>query len=90
MSNLGRRGEVWFAEIKGKRRPVLIVSHHDVVVELDRVIANITSQQPRNKYDVVLEYWKEAGFRPLLGAQKLTPFIIGSFFSKLETCTNMT
>ncbi|KIP22277.1 PemK-like protein [Anoxybacillus ayderensis] len=61
MSNLGRRGEVWFAEIKGKRRPVLIVSGHDVVVELDRVIANITSQQTRNKYDVVLEYWKEAG-----------------------------
>lgn len=34
MSNLGRRGEVWFAEIKGKRRPVLIVSHHNVVVRI--------------------------------------------------------
>ncbi|WP_461201842.1 type II toxin-antitoxin system PemK/MazF family toxin [Anoxybacillus sp. TBDG-1] len=61
MSNLGRRGEIWFAEIKGKRRPVLIVSPDDVIVELYRVIANITSQQPRNKYDVVLEYWEEAG-----------------------------
>lgn len=27
----------------------------------DVIIASVTSQQPRNQFDVVLEYWKEAG-----------------------------
>ncbi|WP_255259891.1 type II toxin-antitoxin system PemK/MazF family toxin [Lentibacillus sp. CBA3610] len=28
---------------------------------MDVIIAPITSQQPRNQFDVVLEYWNEAG-----------------------------
>lgn len=60
MSKGGRRGEVWVAQIKDKSRPVVIVSNDDVVVEIDRLVATVTSQEPRNKFDVNLEYWKEA------------------------------
>src|SRR5690625_4348594 len=53
MNSKMKQGDVWLADVlfKGKRqtkqRPV--------------IIAPVTSQQPRNQFDVVLEYWKEAG-----------------------------
>lgn len=50
MNRLGKRGEVWTVELNGKRRPVVIVSNDNVVVELDQLIATVTSQQPRNEY----------------------------------------
>lgn len=61
MSNIGRRGEIWTVELNGKRRPVLIVSNDNVIVELDHLIATVTSQHPRNEFDVEIEYWEEAG-----------------------------
>lgn len=61
MRKIGNRGEVWTVEINGKRRPVVIVSNDNVVVELDHLIATVTSQQARNEFDVVIEYWEEAG-----------------------------
>jgi mRNA interferase MazF len=61
MSKTGKRGEVWTVELNGKRRPVVIVSNDNVVVELDHLIATVTSQQVRNEFDVVIEYWEEAG-----------------------------
>lgn len=61
MSKQGKRGEVWTAELNGKRRPVVIVSNDNVIAELDQLIATISSQQSRNEFDVVIEYWKEAG-----------------------------
>lgn len=47
--------------VKWKRRPVVIVSNDNVVVELDHLIATVTSQHTRNKFDVAIEYWEEAG-----------------------------
>ncbi|WP_099355035.1 type II toxin-antitoxin system PemK/MazF family toxin [Fredinandcohnia onubensis] len=61
MSKAGKRGEVWIIELNGKRRPVVIVSNDNVIVELDQLIATITSQMARNEFDVVIEYWEEAG-----------------------------
>lgn len=59
--NAGKRGEVCTAELNGKRRPVVIVSSDHVVAEFDHLIATVTSQQARNEFDVVIEYWKGAG-----------------------------
>jgi mRNA interferase MazF len=61
MNKQGKRGEVWTAELNGKRRPVVIVSNDNVIAELDHLIATVTSQQSRNEFDVVIEYWEEAG-----------------------------
>lgn len=30
-------------------------------MDIDVIIAPVTSQEPRSQFDVVLEYWKEAG-----------------------------
>jgi len=61
MSNRGKRGEIWTVELNGKRRPVVIVSNDHVIAELDHLIATVTSQYARNEFDVLIEYWKEAG-----------------------------
>ncbi|WP_307345968.1 type II toxin-antitoxin system PemK/MazF family toxin [Metabacillus malikii] len=52
---------MWTVELNGKRRPVVIVSNDNVVVELDHIIATVSSQQTRNDFDVAIEYWEEAG-----------------------------
>lgn len=57
----GKRGEIWIVEVNGKRRPVVIVSNDNVIVELDHMILTVTSQQVRNKFDIVIENWKESG-----------------------------
>jgi mRNA interferase MazF len=54
-----RQGEVWFAELD-KRRPVVIVSNQ-LAVDLDYIVAKVTSQNARGQFDIALEYWKEAG-----------------------------
>lgn len=56
-----KRGEIWYLEINGKRRPVVIISNDNIVVELDRLVATVTSQKARNEFDVVLEDWEKAG-----------------------------
>lgn len=61
MINTGKRWEVWTVELNGKRRPVVIVSNDNVIVELDHLIATVTSQPTRNEFDVAIEYWEEAG-----------------------------
>ncbi|GAA0337456.1 hypothetical protein GCM10008967_29640 [Bacillus carboniphilus] len=61
MSKNGRRGEIWTVELNGKRRPVVIVSNDNIIAELDHLIATVSSKQVRNEFDVVIEWWKEAG-----------------------------
>ncbi|PEZ75373.1 hypothetical protein CN410_15015 [Bacillus anthracis] len=56
-----KRGEIWFLELNGKKRPVVIISNDNIVVELDRLVATVTSQEARNEFDVVLESWEQAG-----------------------------
>jgi mRNA interferase MazF len=68
MNSKVKQGEVWLADVifkdslQSKLRPVLIVGN-ELAIDVDVIIAPITSQQPRNKFDVVLEYWREAGLQ---------------------------
>ncbi|CAM3730217.1 hypothetical protein PALA111701_23195 [Paenibacillus lactis] len=63
------RGDIWVAKFsyyedptQYKMRPVIIISN-DMLNESDDVIilAPITSARPRNDYDVVIDYWEDAG-----------------------------
>ncbi|GGP16968.1 type II toxin-antitoxin system PemK/MazF family toxin [Oceanobacillus neutriphilus] len=66
MINKMKQGEVWLADVlfKGsrqtKQRPVIIVGN-ELALDVDVIIAPVTSQKARNQFDVVLEHWKEAG-----------------------------
>ena len=61
-----KQGEVWLADVifKGTRQtkqcPVVIVGN-ELALDIDVIIAPVTSQKPRNQFDIVLEYWEEAG-----------------------------
>ena len=57
------KGEIWiYKDSKsGKNRPGLIIGANNTVVEIDITIAKITSQDPRNEYDIVIENWEEIG-----------------------------
>lgn len=59
-NNFGNRGEIWIAEIKGKKRPVVVLSDDNLIAEVDHIVGTITSQNARNIYDVEIKYWKEA------------------------------
>ncbi|WP_346726987.1 type II toxin-antitoxin system PemK/MazF family toxin [Bacillus suaedae] len=52
---------MWTVDLNGKRRSVVIVSNDNVIVELDHLIATVTSQHTRNEFDVVIENWEETG-----------------------------
>lgn len=66
MSSKMKQGDVWLADVlfKGtrqtKQRPVIIVGN-ELALDVDVIIAPVTSQQPRNQFDVVLEYWEKTG-----------------------------
>lgn len=66
MTNKLKQGDVWLADVlfKGtgqtKQRPVIIIGN-ELALDVDVIIAPVTSKQPRSQFDVVLEYWKEAG-----------------------------
>lgn len=71
MKSTGKRtakqGEVYLAEVifrdlqgGSKLRPVVVVSK-DIVIDIDVIVASVTSTQSRNEYDIVLEHWDEAG-----------------------------
>jgi hypothetical protein len=49
VSKIGTRGEVRYAEIKGKGRHV-VVFNDNVVVEIDHFVPTVTSKQTRNRY----------------------------------------
>jgi mRNA interferase MazF len=75
-----KQGDVWLADVifkdtlQSKQRPVLIVGN-ELALDVDVIIAPITSQQPRNGFDVVLKYWREAGLlKPsLVRTSKIIP-----------------
>jgi len=66
MSSKMNQGDVWLADVlfKGtrqtKQRPVIIVGN-ELALDVDVIIAPVTSQQPRDQFDGVLEYWEKAG-----------------------------
>ncbi len=61
-----KQGDVWLANVlfkdknEYKQRPVLIVGN-ELALDVDVIIAPITSKSPRSDFDVELEYWEEAG-----------------------------
>ncbi|WP_110945314.1 type II toxin-antitoxin system PemK/MazF family toxin [Paenibacillus phocaensis] len=78
------RGDIWVAKFsyyedptQYKMRPVIIISN-DMLNESDDVIilAPITSARPRNDYDVVIDYWEDAGLdrASCIRVSKLTSF----------------
>ena len=61
--NRKRVGEVWLAHEGTKERPVLVLSGGIVKFEIDVIVARVTGQTSRNKFDIPLTYWKEAGLK---------------------------
>lgn len=56
------RGDIWLCFDGMKNRPVVIVGNQELLaVELDHIVARVTSQNPRNQFDVVIEEWEKAG-----------------------------
>jgi len=66
MNSKLKQGDVWLADVLFKRtrqtkqRPVIIVGN-ELAIDIDVIISPVTSKNPRDQFDVVLEYWKEAG-----------------------------
>ncbi len=66
MKNKVSQGEVWLADVvfKGsnqlKQRPVIIVGN-ELALDVDIIVSPVTSQESRNEFDVVIEFWQEAG-----------------------------
>lgn len=66
MKSKGQQGDVWLADVlfkgtrQSKQRPVIIVGN-ELAIDVDVIVAPVTSQSPRNELDVFLEYWKKAG-----------------------------
>lgn len=61
------QGEVWIARVrfiqdpsKAKPRPVVIVGKN-IAYEMDVVVNPITTENPRNEFDVPINNWKKAG-----------------------------
>jgi mRNA interferase MazF len=79
MNNEFKQGDVWLANVllrgrdQYKQRPVVLVGN-ELAVDLDIIMAPVTSQEARGQFDVVLEYWKEAGLvKPsIVRANKIT------------------
>lgn len=56
------KGEVWlYKDVdSNKIRPMVIVKG-ELGVELDVTYAKLTTQEPRNEFDLFIENWKEYG-----------------------------
>jgi len=55
-------GDICYTYEGTKRRTVVIVQD-GLGVDVDMTIARITSKNPRNMFDVQVEFWEEAGLR---------------------------
>ena len=55
-----RAGDVCIFREGKKDRPVVIINN-GLGIDLDMTSLRITSQKPRNNFDVEVIYWKEAG-----------------------------
>ena len=53
-------GDICLFREDEKKRPVVIINN-GLGIDLDMTSLRITSQRPRNEYDVEIMYWKEAG-----------------------------
>lgn len=54
---------IYFKDIREyKIRPVVIVGE-ETALDIDVVISPISTHDPRSKYDIPIEYWKETGLK---------------------------
>lgn len=87
-SKKGNRGEVWKAKDNtGKIRPFVIVSSDTLVAEVDHTIAKVTTHEARNRFDVTLENWEQAGLeRPsVVRCSKLNTIHNATLIHKMGT-----
>ena len=91
MRNKVKQGEVWLAAVvfkdsrQSKQRPVVIVGN-ELALDIDVIVSPVTSQEPRNEFDIVLEHWEEVGL--LKPSVARTSKIISIHGSELEIrCT---
>src|SRR5699024_1918124 len=63
--NLNRVKFGWqmsYLKVHGKLNSALLLFvGNELALDIDVIIAPVTSQKPRNQFDIVLEYWEEAG-----------------------------
>lgn len=61
-----KQGDVLLAKVyfrdtdEYKQRPVVIVGN-EMVIDIDLLIAPVTSQQGRNPFDIEIQHWQDAG-----------------------------
>ena len=57
------KGEVWLAidERSLKKRPFIIMSDKLSGIDIDVTAAPTTTRKVRNEFDVVIEFWEDAG-----------------------------
>lgn len=61
-----RQGDILLANVfatglgQFKKRPVVVVGN-DMVVDIDVLIAPVTSSAARTSFDIEIKYWQEAG-----------------------------
>lgn len=85
-----KQGDVWLAKVyfrnvgEYKNRPIVIVGT-EMAIDIDVLSAPVTSTAPRSEYDVVIEYWKEAGLlNPSVArTTKLTAIPNSDFIKKI-------
>ncbi|MGE7909630.1 type II toxin-antitoxin system PemK/MazF family toxin [Lysinibacillus xylanilyticus] len=67
-----------------KRRPGVIVEVVNIIAEIDVTVAKITSQEPRNEYDIIIENWEEIGLNKpsVVRCTKLSTFSKGDLIFK--------
>jgi mRNA interferase MazF len=66
-TNPYNQGEVWYADVQSvsdptqsKVRPVVIVGN-EIALDIDVLVAPITTHHPRGQFDVILLHWQAAG-----------------------------
>lgn len=81
-----KQGDVWLDNVlfketfQTKHRPVIIVGN-ELALNIDVIIAPVTSQGSRNQFDVALNYWEKTGL--------LTPSVVRTSKSVSIHCSEL-
>lgn len=90
-NNKHPQGSIWLARIyfieilECKVRPVVIVNNESLFDDIDTIVAPVTSRPSRNEFDVLLNFWKEAGLElpSVVRSSKITTISKSSLIRKL-------
>ena len=84
------KGEVWIAydERSDKKRPFVIMSDELSGIDIDVAATPTTTANKRNKFDVTIEFWKEAGLdKPCVA--RCSKFHVFSYLHLLRKLGNL-